>query len=69
MDAREWEFVGAEFVALGAEVLRAGVEPVDLLVRGVRDRRDFVDPDFFGELCPGLDGPLGGLLRRSVRGI
>jgi hypothetical protein len=55
MNAREREFVGAEFAALGAEVLCAGVEPVDLLVGGVRDQGDLADVVVFGELRPCLD--------------
>ena len=43
-------------------MLRAGVEPVDLPVGGVGDQRDFVDSDFPRELCPCLDGALGGLV-------
>ena len=33
----------AEFAALGAQVLRASVEPVNLVVRGVCDQRDLAD--------------------------
>src|ERR1700761_7322525 len=64
MNAREREFVGAEFAALGAEVLCAGVEPVDLLVGGVRDQGYLADVVVFGELRPGLDGVLGCLVSR-----
>lgn len=61
VDVGELGFVLSEFSVLEAEVLGAGVEAVDLLVGGVGDERDVADGVFLGELCPGLDGVLGGL--------
>ncbi len=40
---RELDLLGAEFAAFGSEVLCAGVEPVDLDVRGVGDQGNIVN--------------------------
>jgi hypothetical protein len=54
--------VVSEFAALRAEVLGAGVEPVDLLVGGVGDQRDLADIAPFGKGGPCLYSLLCGLV-------
>jgi hypothetical protein len=58
----EWDLAVAEFAALGAEVLGASVESVDLLVGGVSDQRDLAYAVLLGECHPALDGGLAGLV-------
>jgi len=52
----------SEFSSLCAEVLGAGVEPVDLLVGGVGDQRYLADVASLGERGPCLYGLLCGLI-------
>ncbi len=54
----------AEFAALCAQVLSASIEPVDLLVGGVRDQRDLTDAVLVGERHPMPHGRLAGLVAR-----
>ena len=67
VDAGERDLAVAEFAALGAEVLGAGVEPVDLRVGGVCDQRDLADVALLGESDPALHGCLAACSRVSVR--
>ena len=62
VDGLQGEFLLAEFVVLGAEVLGAGVQPVNLSVGGVRDQRDVLDPVLLGEGVPVLHGGLACLV-------
>ena len=62
VDAGHLDLQLAEFAALGAEVLRAGVEPVDLLVGGVGDQRDLAGVVGLGQRRPVLRGLLDGLI-------
>ena len=59
VDAGHRDFELAEFAALCAVVLGAGVEAVDLLVRGVGDQRDLARSGGLGERRP--------VLRRRAR--
>ena len=62
VDAGHLDFEVAEFAALCAVVLGAGVEPVDLLVGGVGDQRDLAWVVGLGERRPVLRGLLDGLI-------
>jgi hypothetical protein len=62
VDVGQRDLVVAEFAALRAEVLCAGVEPVDFRVRGVGDQRDLADIASLRERSPCLYGVLGCLV-------
>jgi hypothetical protein len=54
----------SEFAAFGAEVLGAGVEPVDLDVRRVGDQRDVADVACLGQFGPARSGARPCLARK-----
>lgn len=67
VQVRERNLAGAEFAARDAEVLSAGVEPVDLLVGGVGDQRDLANVVVFGERDPALHGASPASSRVSMK--